>query len=291
MARQFGKRTPEPQTDESAGAQPAASDQSDTGASGYSSSVTGASGGLRLEASEELPWKGQPDETACDLALDHLVSKLPEKLAVDGRTHAETLLAASAAIAGFVAQRALFSQLEETGDAETRSQISVMGMSDGRGFFLGEPLNQTLVAQSAGGAQTRLWSLVVAAAVSCGLAVSRLPDVDDMFVHVTGTLGDRDEGMPSVPERHHPQMPPQQLLARVWPLAVMCFTGKFPGEAREFGEAGMATRPAIAARAASSFIAMLKDELDMALALTIVMETAIYASKLDPATIEQPAAA
>ncbi len=73
----------------------------------------------------------------------------------------------------------------------------------------------------------------------------------------------------------------------VWPLALMCFTGRFPGASREYGVAGIQNWPAISARAASAFIQKVKGALEPAKALTIVMEAAIYASKLDPEPIDK----
>ena len=81
-------------------------------------------------------------------------------------------------------------------------------------------------------------------------------------------------------------MPPRELLKAVWPLATMCFSGRFPNASREYGDARPRFWPAISARAAHAFIGQVKDVLDPLTALTIVMETAIYASKLDPAVIE-----
>ena len=91
----------------------------------------------------------------------------------------------------------------------------------------------------------------------------------------------------SLSKEHYPIMPFGELLLIVWPLALMCFTGRFPGAAREFGVAGIQNWPAISARAANTFIQKVKGVLDPAMALTIVMESAIYASRLDPEPIDK----
>lgn len=56
----------------------------------------------------DFPWKGEPDDIACNLALGDLINNLPRRLTVNGRIHAETFITASGAIAGFAAQQAFF---------------------------------------------------------------------------------------------------------------------------------------------------------------------------------------
>jgi len=140
---------------------------------------------------------------------------------------------------------------------------------------------------SADEANRKLWSLAAGGAVLAGLDRSQLPELGPMFTHVTQTLGGELEGRPSLPKENYPKLPFRELLLVVWPLALMCFTGRFPGASREYGVAGIQNWPAISARAASAFIQKVKGALEPAKALTIVMEAAIYASKLDPEPIDK----
>ena len=122
-------------------------------------------------------------------------------------------------------------------------------------------------------ANRKLWSIAAGGAISAGLDRSQLPKLEPMFAHVTQSLGGELEGRPSLSKEHYPIMPFGELLLIVWPLALMCFTGRLPGAPREFGVAGIQNWPAISARAANTFIQKVKGVLDPAMALTIVMES------------------
>ena len=167
----------------------------------------------------DFPWKDAPDVIACNLAFGDLVNDLPRRLTVEGRVHAETLLASIGAVAG--------------------------------------------------------------------LNASELPKLENMFKHVSQTLGGELEGFPSLSE-HRPQAPARELLQQFWPLAVMCFNGELSGAVAKSGAVRQRWRPIIAAYAANTFIRKVQSVLGPAAAIVIVMETAIYTSKLDPAVIEKP---
>jgi hypothetical protein len=107
-----------------------------------------------------------------------------------------------------------------------------------------------------------------------------------MFKHVASTIGGPNEGKTSVPAQHQPHLPARDLLKAVWPLAIMCFSGKFPGASREFPAAPVAWWSAIAAQASNRPVRDVKDVLPPAIALTLLMETAIYCSKLDQSKVE-----
>ena len=239
----------------------------------------------KLEALKHA-WEGQPDFAACNFALGHLIHNLQARMTVQGRVHAETLLAAIGVIAGFAAQRALFAQLAETDDAAARGQLHIVETTNGQRYYFGDPLNDTLLPRGAADANQKLWSLAAGGAVAAGLPASELPSFDDMFGHVARTIGGEQEGFPSLPAENRPHLPARELLKLVWPLAMMCFTGRFPGAPREFGVAGLRWHPAIAAIAANTFIRKTQPVLHPAKGLVIVMESAIYASKLDPQTVE-----
>ena len=229
------------------------------------------------------PWDGEPDYGACNSALRHLSRELPDRLQVDGRVHAETCLAAIGAIAGFAAQRALITHLNETGDAATLKQLHTVTTITRCHYFFGRPLDRALLPVSRTDADSKLWSVAAGGAIAAGLGASHLPDPQRMFAHVVNTLCGNHEGLPSVREWHLPQMPVKHLLRRVWPVATACFTGRLPDTPRECGAASTKFWPAIAAHVASGLIRQTRSAVDPRTALIIVMELGIYASKLTPA--------
>ena len=232
--------------------------------------------------SARWPWDGHLDDAACNFAVTHLARDLPAGLQINGRVHAETCLAAIGAIAGATAQYALLSRLKETGDAAPLKQLQRVSTIARGHFFFGEPLNRTLLPVSKADADAKLWSVAAGGAIAAGLHPSQLPVPDRLFANVVDSLGGKHEGMPLVREEHLPRLTVKPLLARVWPTAMMCFTGRFPDEPREYGAASTKFWPAIAAHVASILIRQTRSAVDPRAALVIVMESAIYASKITP---------
>jgi|GEM_PF-1314705 len=228
------------------------------------------------------PWDGAPDAVGANFALADLINNLPRRFTIDGRIHAETLLAASGAVAGYAAQRALFAQLAAEGVAAESSGLIIAKTKDGRRWLMGDRLNAMLLPQSksASEASEKLWPLAQGAAVSVGLDLSRMPDVGPMFAHVAGTIGGENEGTTSVPGRQF-HLPTLELLKIAWPLALKCFNGELSG--RVLKPPVIVSQqwwPAITAITANKMIRDVAGVLPPLDALTITMETAIYASKL-----------
>jgi hypothetical protein len=233
----------------------------------------------------EHPWKGAPDGIAANFAVADLINNLPRRMTVDGRVHAETLLAASGAIAGFAAQRALMSGMSAEAIVEPSSGFHIVRTTRGGFFFYGEPLDQALIPLSPADPH-KLWALAASGAVDAGLDANDLPDVMAMFEHVAKTLGSDREGLPSLMDVEF-QAPAFELLRTAWPLALMCFNGQLSGQALNPPViVSQRWRPAIAAIAANKMIRDTASVVPPRKALTIVMETAIYASKLAPAVVE-----
>jgi hypothetical protein len=233
-------------------------------------------------AAVELPWQKSPDVIACNLAFGHLVQNLPRRLTVDGRIHAETYISAVGAIAGYAAQRTLFARSAPVMGVN----IHRVGTASGEQYWFGDSLNNMLVPKSAADANRCVWSMAAGGAVSAGIPAQQVPKLDAMFKHVASTIGGPNEGKSSVPAQHQPHLPARDLLKAVWPLAIIYFSGKFPGASREFPAAPVAWWSAIAAQASNRPVRDVKDVLPPAIALTLLMETAIYCSKLDQSKVE-----
>jgi hypothetical protein len=237
---------------------------------------------LRKIDISEQPWAGEPDAAACNFALGNLCITLPQRLMVNGRIHAETYVAAAGAIAGFAAQCGLFESFKPA----IGTDMQIAKTSAGDFYWFGDPLNYMLMPRTESDARTTLWPLAAGQALHVGLARERLPDPRQMFAHVASAIGSSAEGWPSASARHRPVASARDLLKTVWPLAVACFSGRIPGAERDYGEAGRKWWSAIAAHAAPRSIRDVKDVLAPDIALTILMETAIYCSKIEAASIE-----
>lgn len=233
-------------------------------------------------ALNELPWKGESDEVACNYALGHLVGNLPARLTIDGRIHAETYVSAVGAIAGYAAQKTLFAKAPPVMGVN----INRVGLASGEQYWFGDDLNNMLIPISNDDGNRCVWSLALGGAVGAGLPINRAPNLGKMFEHVASTLGSDKEGKSSVPSNHQAQLPARELLKAVWPLAIFCFSGKFPGANREYGVAPVAWWSAIAAQASSKPIDDVKGVLPLDIAVTLLMESAIYCSKLDQSVVE-----
>jgi hypothetical protein len=229
-------------------------------------------------ATNPFPWADDPDEVACNFALGHLAQNLARRLTVDGRVHAETYISAVGAIAGYAAQRTLFAGSPNVNLIRSRT-------TSGEQYWFGDALNNMLVPQTQAAANRCVWSFAAGGAVSAGFPPQQLPDLlAAVFKHVASTIGGPNEGRSSVSPDHQAHLPARDLLKMVWPMAVSCFSGKAGGN--EYGVAPVAWWSTIAAQASSRPILDVKSALSPDIALTLLMETAIYCSKLDQSKVE-----
>jgi hypothetical protein len=233
-------------------------------------------------AANELPWSNAPDEVACNLALGHLFTNLPGRVTVDGRIHAETYISAVGAIAGYAAQRTLFAATPPVMGVN----ITRVGTASGEQYWFGDALNRMLVAKTQAEGSRCVWSLAAGGAMSAGMELQNLPKLEAMFKFVAATIGGANEGKSSVPTEHQPHLPARDLLKAVWPLATLCFSGKISEVSQKFGAVSVKWWSAIAAQASNRPISDVKGVLRPDIALTLLMEAAIYCSKIDQAKIE-----
>lgn len=186
--------------------------------------------------------------------------------------HVESLFAALGALAGFSCQMAIRAQFASRPSEPL--PFHVVSAADGRAFYFGDALNAPL-AES----QYSIWSLSAGKAQTLG---ATLPDVTDIFAHVSRTVGTADFGVPRFPGEFRAAALPVDYLKALWPT-VRATVGKYCGEPSEWPIAiGLAIQEAIEAA---------KQAIDPGAAVTIVMESAIPMSKLDPQEIGQAGAA
>lgn len=181
--------------------------------------------------------------------------------------HVESLLCALGALAGYSCQANLRAQALAKGLPETAA-FTVVDTVDGKKYFFGDPLNQAL-AES----QYSVWSLAAGAARHNGC--SSLPDISEIFGHVSETVGGAEFGIPRIPEGHQPGDTPINYVKALWPKLLPTIK-QFCQKPSEW--------PILLGLAVQEILDMSKGVISPDLALKIVMESAIPMSKVDLAT-------
>ncbi len=259
----------------------------------------------------DLPWKKSgPDEVATNFAIGSLRESLLQWLK-DGRgVHAETLMVVIGTLAGFAAQSAAWARIRKRdvpsvpgteaasivdnsegsvadfGEYLRRSGLFLQSVSkSGERFYWGDLINGYLVPQPT--SPYSLWGFVAAAALEAGVPKSELPDYREMFRYVAGTVGRPEFGMPRSPVNHRPALLPRKALEIFWPRARYIFDRTDgPGPAKGHSVAPEYWPIAIAL-VAQQFVRFSKETLDPRLAVSLVMESAIAMSKVDPNKVPQ----
>lgn len=246
-----------------------------------------------------FPWAGQSDEIACTFSFGLIMRNLPPRIALEKKTHAPTIMAAAGAIAGVCAQISLLADAELLEKARAEDRIKKVTLKDGRVLILGDALNEMLYsARDPEIARSRVWNMMVTAALEKGLDRRELPNVPAMFRHVNESLGSVVEGLPSVPQNAQPIMPVRDLLKRVGPMTLEALAGDLARALVKDGQDVRASRKswvAITAQVAGNLLLTASRVMPPAMCLTIGMESAIYASKISandaPKTAEATAQA
>ncbi|MEQ1781900.1 MAG: hypothetical protein ABMA14_11105 [Hyphomonadaceae bacterium] len=238
-----------------------------------------------------FPWAGQPDEIACNFAFGLIMRNLPPRIANDKNMHAPTLMAAAGAVAGVCAQISLLADAERIEKARAEGRIKEMALKDGRIFLFGDALNEMLYSvRDADVARSRVWNMLVTAALKKGLEREALPNVPAMFRHVNESFDSVVEGMPSVPQNAQPLAPVHDLLKLVGPIVLTALAGDLPPALVVKGQDIRANRKswvAITAQVAGNLLMTASRVMPPAMCLTIAMESAIYASKLSTNVVQQ----
>jgi hypothetical protein len=234
-----------------------------------------------------MPWQGTADMVAGNLAFTHLAENLPIRLAMDGRLHAETLLAAAGAVCGYACQRALLERVA-MGEVIGGDRLLTLRGANGFEYYAGDALNEMFYGGPgpAVPANTNLWRLLNGTAQANGLAPERLPTGADIFSPMAATLGQADEGRPSTGPDHQPQLPIDKLLNAVWPLVQDCLIGRFATLGGRAYPAPVRIWPAVTAWAAVQCFGKTLPILDPRIGVLIVMQSAAFASKLDSKRVE-----
>jgi hypothetical protein len=134
---------------------------------------------------------------------------------------------------------------------------------------------------------------LAAAALQAGVAQKDLPDIREMFGYVANTIGTPDFGIPRPAQEHPTHLTPRKALESFWP-GTKALLSNADGvlvsgligldDLRDTGVAE-AHWPLVNALVTRQLVPMAKDTLDPRIAFSLVMESAIAMSKVDPGTI------
>jgi hypothetical protein len=183
--------------------------------------------------------------------------------------HIETVLTILGALAGFAVQMGIREEFIKSGKVSKEKAFLTIGTKDGSTYYAGELLIEGLVSPRQG--QFSVWTLVGGAAEHLG--AKTLPDLRDLFDHVSRTVGDKGFGIPRLPPQNMPRQLPFELLDKFWnPVRnYLAMTASSPAQ-----------WPFVLALAAQLVIINTKDIIEPGIAARIVMEAAVPMSKVDP---------
>jgi hypothetical protein len=230
------------------------------------------------------PW-GPEGTIAANQAIDNLRNFLLTALKVEQGIHAETLLVTIGGLAGYATIHAVFEAYIEPGRAQIGDQqaastgkaIVEVKTTDGQTYYFGDLINSFLVASA--GPVSRpffVWGYLAGIAMNAGVPAAELPDVTEMLQRAASTVGSPEFGTPRMPANLKPMMTPRQAVERLWPAVR---AGLAPVDVEHW--------PIVCAIVAQQLIGHTKGVIDMKVAVRLVMESAIFMSKVDPASVPQ----
>ncbi len=218
---------------------------------------------------------------ACNLAFVDLLAKFPNSLSQPGKgVHAPTLLSALGGVAGVAVQMAL-RVLINRGERATEGLVRVE-TKDGRELWFGDPINNLLTMADPAICSLGLWPLVAGATVQSGVPINDLPSLEKQFGVVTARIGTSEEGFPDVDASSRPALPAGELVKLVWPLTNMIMQQAYPERPGPLGPVPQELWATVLFCAAGQILPKTAAVLSPPLGLAILMQSAIYGSKLSP---------
>ncbi|MCB1563031.1 MAG: hypothetical protein KDJ75_05590 [Alphaproteobacteria bacterium] len=182
--------------------------------------------------------------------------------------HIESLLTALAALAGFSCQMAIREEFIKTGKATEREALTEIKTKDGHIYYFGDNLNKPLAEN-----KLSVWALVGGELQGLG---AKLPDITDIFSHIANTVGSKEFGRPRVDEKHKASDTPENYVRDLWPVTLPIIE-QFCDRPMEW--------PILLSLSLQKIINLGKDVIPPETAGTLVMETAISMSKINPESV------
>jgi hypothetical protein len=230
----------------------------------------------------EFPWQATSPVTG-EVAIANIYNNFLNNLLKTGRgVQAEDLLITIGALTGFAAQRAaLYRAAAETvvhGHVSTANSLAKAAFEGGY-FLLGDGINQYLFPEGAFG----LWRFLAAVAQEAGTAPEALPDYKDIARVVALSLGGPGFGVLHAPKEHLGNLKPGDAVRLFWkPLCKIFNLPAPPRMTAKEPPLEPAHWPVVLSLVAAKFMALTKGNLDPALAFSLVLESAVVASKIAP---------
>ena len=177
--------------------------------------------------------------------------------------HAESLLTCVGALAGYACQVCVRQSAALPGADRRKYSLVPVENSDGMTYLYGDALNVPLSESP-----LSVWSFV-------GRAVQKLdkplPDIEDIFSHVTQTVGTSAFGVPRVPDENRPHRPAIVYLRQVWPQ-ILPIALKFCSRPMQI--------PVLFGIALQRALEQTRDMLSPTLGASIAMECAVAMSRV-----------
>jgi hypothetical protein len=190
--------------------------------------------------------------------------RLISMLKDDRGVHVETLLTILGAVAGYACQFSVREEFVKPGTLPENKAFVIAEAKNGRRYFFGDALNKPLAE-----AKYSVWGLAAGAAQNLGKPV---PDINDIFKHVSATVGGDQFGIQRLPDSHRPGDLPINYLKVFWPQ-ILPLASQYCDHPYEL--------PVLFGLAIQETIVMAKTVIDPSLAVTIAMESAVPMSKVD----------
>lgn len=194
-----------------------------------------------------------------------VANRLIQGLKNEKGVHAESLLCALGSLAGYACQASVREEFVRGGGLPENAPLAVVQDLSGQKYFFGDALNKPLAED-----KYSIWSLAAGAAQHLG--AKELVDLEDLFKHVSATVGYPAFGIPRIPEGHTPGDLPINWLRAIWP-SILPIVNDFCESPSEW--------PILFGFAIQDVLDQTKDIVDPSMSLKIVMESAVPMSKVD----------
>jgi len=235
---------------------------------------------------QKYPWS-ETSPIKGNLSVGNLRNNIRKLLTNSGRIHVETLLTGAGAIAGFCSQNAFWYTTKLTPDTVPETgfgaELAVVRTKSGERFFFGDQLNAYIAGRAGSINKFYLWAFVRGALVSLGLPPDQHPDLGQMFSNVSKAVGTEGFGLPVVEDLHLPHASAPQLIRVLWPHVQAIFALPPPPQMKIMEpDLEPSYWPSVSFLVANQLMISTRGYVPPAVAATLVIESAIAASKLDP---------